>query len=89
MQLIQNRRRQRGAVLYDMFMTMRFERDKAAQEQLWSIMCRQAAHWREQDEKEIHKARSWGDPMPYVQQNPWLRQSTTSHRIKIGASALR
>lgn len=43
----QNRRAVRGAELYDMFMTMRFDRANA--KGVYAVMCRMASEWNEQD----------------------------------------
>jgi hypothetical protein len=55
----------RGAQLYDLFMTMRHERDltrnlKAERGvSLWSIACQLAAEWKAEDEKDRAGRRSW------------------------------
>lgn len=38
-----NRRMIRGAEFYDLFMAMRFEREKAKADSLWSILCNLAS----------------------------------------------
>ena len=67
-----NRRRDRGAQLYDMFMGLRFERDEADRAKLWSAMCRLAAHWRQQD-LTVHDRPTWKDWRGTLDKNPWLR----------------
>jgi len=42
-----NRRKQRGADLYDLFMTMRYDRKNA--KGVWAVMCRMAQDWNEDD----------------------------------------
>lgn len=44
-----NRRKNRGAELYDLFMAMRYDRAAASEAGVWAIMCRMASHWREAD----------------------------------------
>lgn len=44
-----NRRKLRGAELYDLFMTMRFDRAAAKEHQVWAVMCRMASQWNEED----------------------------------------
>lgn len=44
-----NRRKNRGAELYDLFMTMRFDRDTAKVNGVWAVMCRMASEWNEED----------------------------------------
>lgn len=60
-QAFNNRRLQRGADLYDLFMASRFERDQAAQEELWSKMCAVASGWRQEDERDRRGRKSWGN----------------------------
>jgi len=45
-----NRRRLRGAELYDLFMNMRFDRAAAKEAGVWSVMCRMASQWRHEDD---------------------------------------
>ena len=44
-----NRRKQRGAELYDLFMTMRFDRPSAVG--VFTIICRMASNWHAEDKK--------------------------------------
>ena len=44
-----NRRRMRGEKLYDLMMILRCERATASREGVYTIMCRMAAAWREED----------------------------------------
>lgn len=44
-----NRRATRGALLYDLFMASRYERDRAESENLRSVMARLAMRFREED----------------------------------------
>jgi len=44
-----NRRKNRGADVYDLFMTMRFDRSNA--KGVWATMCRMASEWNEEDKK--------------------------------------
>ena len=54
-----NRRAMRGAVVYDLLMAMRYERDLAKKLQLtWTVVCRLAEMYRRQDDVEGRK-RSW------------------------------
>lgn len=46
-----NRRKQRGAELYDLFMTMRFDRATAKEAGVWAIMCRMASNWNAEDKE--------------------------------------
>lgn len=44
-----NRRKLRGAELYDLFMAMRYDRGTAKLFGVWAIMCRMASMWKEED----------------------------------------
>lgn len=60
-----NRRQQRGAELYDLFMTIRHERpltEELKDEQgvnLWTVACQLAAHWKTEDERDRGGRRSY------------------------------
>jgi predicted nucleic acid-binding Zn ribbon protein len=45
-----NRRKQRGAELYDIFMAMRFDRANAKDKGAWAVMCRMASQWKAEDD---------------------------------------
>lgn len=66
-----NRRRTRGAQLYDFFMTNRYERQKANDLDLWSCMCALAAEWYS-DDKGRH---TWGDPRDQLELKPYLKKT--------------
>lgn len=55
----QNRRAVRGAELYDVFMALRFERDKAKSEALWTLCCSLARHYRDEDKHTRAGRKSW------------------------------
>ncbi len=44
-----NRRKNRGADLYDLWMTMRYDRDEAKRLEVWKEMCRLSEGWRAED----------------------------------------
>ncbi len=46
-----NRRKVRGAMLYDLFMATRYDRAAAKDQKVWSAMCRLAEGWNEEDGK--------------------------------------
>lgn len=54
-----NRRMTRGAELYDLVMTVRYDRDKATLFKVWRTINRLAALFREQDRAERAGRRSW------------------------------
>jgi hypothetical protein len=45
-----NRRKNRGAEIYDLMMAMRFDRKAAADAGAWAIMCRMASEWKAEDD---------------------------------------
>lgn len=55
-----NRRMRRGAELYDLFMSLRYERTLAKTLKLWSTICALAQRWREEDREAGRK--SWKSP---------------------------
>jgi hypothetical protein len=54
-----NRRMTRGAQLYDLFMMVRYERGLAKARGLWTIVCRLALEWRQEDERQRAGRKSW------------------------------
>lgn len=67
-----NRRALRGALLYDAFMSLRYERGWAKAVGLWSLICRLAAEWVEEDERAGRQ--SFVRPDDWVRDNAaWLR----------------
>ena len=60
-----NRRQQRGAQLYDLFMTLRGERQLTAALQkekginLWTVTCQLASDWKAEDEQQRGGRRSY------------------------------
>lgn len=54
-----NRRRDRGAELYDLMMIMRFERDVGKDEKIWSLICNQASAYRDADKSKRQGRKSW------------------------------
>ncbi len=54
-----NRRRDRGAELYDLFMAVRFERGSAKLYGLWTLMCALASAYRDADTHKRGGRRSW------------------------------
>jgi hypothetical protein len=54
-----NRRRTRGAELYDLFMAQRYSREEAESEGAWNLMCRMAQSFKAQDDAQRDGRRSW------------------------------
>lgn len=51
-----NRRKLRGAELYDLFMNIRFDREGSKGAGFWAVMCRMASEWREEDRRTGRKS---------------------------------
>ena len=75
-----NRRMQRGAEFYDMFMVMRYERGLAKKLNLWTMMCRMAKKFKAQDDHERRK--SWNDPGKIIKARADLHAITLVGRVK-------
>ncbi len=68
----QNRVALRGVDLFHLFMSMRFDRANAEAEGVWSLMCRLAASYKEQDDRDRDGRRSWDDVAKVRARNPHL-----------------
>lgn len=79
-----NRRQQRGAQIYDMFMAMRYDRAAAADLGVWGFMCRMAEAWHDDDV--AHGRASFGDYAEFMRRNPSLNPSVSMRMpaMKIG-----
>lgn len=64
-----NRRMQRGAMLYDCFMTMRNQRGLAKALGIWSVMCRLAQEWYGDD----NRRQTWNHPQTVIDAKPYLK----------------
>jgi hypothetical protein len=62
----------RGALLYDALMHLRFERVSSSGDGTWSLLCRLAANFRTEDNRQRGGMRSWNDIRD-------LRERTTRH----------
>lgn len=47
-----NRRKNRGADLYDLWMSLRYERDEAKRLGVWAELCRLSEGWRDDDARD-------------------------------------
>ena len=68
-----NRRLQRGAELYDLFMTMRYDRAEAKRLGVWALMCRMGQQMREEDQRDREGRQSWRKPDDVLKERPDLR----------------
>lgn len=59
-----NRRKNRGADIYDLWMAMRYERDEAKRLGVWAEMCRLSEQWNTEDMAAGHK--TYGPPADVV-----------------------
>ena len=69
----------RGAELYDIFLSVRYERKLATGMSLWRIMCRMAMGYREQDERERGGRRSWRKARDVLATRPYLDATVISN----------
>jgi hypothetical protein len=67
-----NRRAERGALMYDLFMAVRYDRSRAADLQLWSKLCRYAEDCREKDVAERNGRASYLPAREVLDRNPSL-----------------
>lgn len=69
--IFNNIRRTRGAVLYDFFMMLRYDRKAAEKLDLWSCMCALGFVWREEDKGK----ETWGDVREHLAKMPYLKKT--------------
>lgn len=75
-----NRRKLRGAELYDLFMAMRYERGAAKLYGVWAIICRMAAMWNEEDKE--RGAKSYA-PIKEVMER-YVHYTAVRNTVRIG-----
>ena len=80
-----NRRRQRGAELYDLYMAHRFDRVTAQTLGVFQAINRMASNFREDDKARRDGRKSWRAPQTVMEERPYLRAVTTHVRIGRGA----
>lgn len=68
-----NRRMQNGAILYDLFMAHRYDRNTATELGLLTIINRLGMHFRENDIQERGSRRSWRPPRDVIGERPYLK----------------
>lgn len=71
-----NRRRDRGAELYDLFMELRFNRTAAAEANVWTLLCDRASAYRDADKAKREGRRSWQDLREALDAIPPYRSAT-------------
>lgn len=67
-----NLRKERGAIIYDLLMVMRFERKLSAQLKLWSKVCTILSNFRREDREQRAGRDSWRRPSRLLEQRPDL-----------------
>ena len=72
-----NRRRQRGAEFYDLYMAHRFERGLAAQLGLFQAINRLASMFRQDDKDRRAGRKSWRSPRLVMDERPYLKSIVT------------
>lgn len=72
-----NRRKARGAELYDLYMAHRFERDHAKQLGVFQAINRLASNFREEDKARRAGRRSWRSPRTVLEERPFLKAIST------------
>lgn len=71
-----NRRARRGALVYDLMMSLRFERKGAKLLGVWQALCRLASDVRQEDARERDGRRSWRKASDVLGERPHLKAST-------------
>ena len=72
-----NRRRLRGAELYDLYMAHRFDRATAQDLGVFRAINRLASTFRKEDQARREGRRSWRTPRTVLEERPWLRAVVT------------
>ena len=72
-----NRRKARGAELYDLYMALRFDRATATDLGVFQAINRLASVYRQQDRQERSGRRSWRGPRAVLEERPYLKAVTS------------
>jgi len=80
-QKFNNRRKLRGAELYDLYMALRFEREAAKDLGVFQLINRMASNFRQEDKDERAGRRSWRKTQSVIEERPYLRAVVTHVRI--------
>jgi len=75
-----NRRLQRGAELYDLYMAHRFERAEAKNLGVFQAINRLASDYRAEDRERRSGRRSWRKPRTVIAERPYLKSIATQVR---------
>ena len=77
-----NRRKRRGAELYDLYMAHRWDRLTARQMGVLQAMNRLASDFRDEDRREREGRRSWRKPAEVLAERPYLK--SVRMRVRAG-----
>lgn len=75
-----NRRKARGAELYDLYMAHRFDRVNAQNLGVFQAINRLASNFRKEDAARRNSRRSWRQPRTVLDERPYLRATITHDR---------
>lgn len=67
-----NRRMVRGAELYDLFMSLRYDRDTARLLKVWKVLCRFAAIYRDEDVRQREGRKSWQPARQVIERRAYV-----------------
>lgn len=67
-----NRRATRGATVFDLLMALRFERTLAKKLKVWTLLCRLAFEYRQEDIRLRAGRKSWRPPEKVIEERPFL-----------------
>lgn len=67
-----NRRMTRGAEVYDLLMAWRYDRKVSGAVKAWTLLCRMARGFREQDRREREGRHSWRPAPEVLARRPYL-----------------
>ena len=75
-----NRRKERGAIIYDLFMIMRHERKAANTIRAWFTMTRLAMYWWQEDQSRSGQP-SWQKAKTVADQTTWAKATVVGKDI--------
>lgn len=70
--------------MFDIVMSLRFDRKAAQEAELWSFLCRMAQHFRAQDERERASRRSWGSLKEVKSRHAHLNATVVERNYRAG-----
>lgn len=75
-----NRRALRGAAIYDLFMTLRYERSVARKLHVWRQLCRLAMDFRLEDHQQRAGRKSWRAAADVLAERPYLNAIVVANK---------